>query len=346
MKLYGYRGNLHRRFSREKLSHSSLYRNVLGFVLLGYDSLIDESSCGFDLCREIRNSELSILESRNGFAELLSFSGVIDGFGKRALRDSESLRGNTDSSAVKRLERKLDAFADLTENVLLGDETVFEDKFARGGASYTHLLLFLSEGESREALLYEKRRAFDALGIPARNGDNHIKIRNARVRDEYLASVEDITVSALRKSSRSRLVVRVGTGVGFGKTERAQPFSARKLRKIFLLLLFRAVFDYRRAAKTRMRGKDNARRSAGFTEFFDSLNVHLVVAAESAVFLGNDYSEKPSLSHLLYVIVREMLGFVHFRGVGFDFVFGEIPYHFGKQFVFIAFFHTFSLLPR
>ncbi len=75
--------------------------------------------------------ELGVLELAQAATKLDTLLGVLDSLVDGALGKTESLRGDTDTAAVEGLHGDLEALAFLTEQVLLGDDAVLEDRGRR-----------------------------------------------------------------------------------------------------------------------------------------------------------------------------------------------------------------------
>ncbi len=68
---------------------------------------------------------------------------------------------------------------------------------------------------------------------------DHKHIRKRRIRYPHLRAAEDVTALRFRRTCFH--ATRVGTSIGFGQPETANPFAASELGQILHSLLFRAI---------------------------------------------------------------------------------------------------------
>ena len=233
-------GHFHCGFSGEQFRHGCIGGE--GNVLIFLERCgTNQQAGGLNLGFEVGHLELRVLELGNGATELLAFLGVFDGGIHSALGDAEGLCGNTDTAAVEGHHRNLEALAEFAKEVFLRNFAVLENQLASRGAADTHLLFFLANAETFEALFNDEGgnalRAFRLVG----HGHYDINVSVAGIGDEDFGTVENPFVASVNRSGL--LHGGVGTGIGFGKTESADPFAGGELRQILLLLFFRTMFQ-------------------------------------------------------------------------------------------------------
>ena len=255
--------------------------------------------------------ELGVLELAQAAAKLDALLGVLDSLVDGALGKAESLGGDTDTAAVEGLHSDLEAFAFLAEQVLLGNDAVFEDEVAGRAASDTHLLLVLTGGEAGEVLLNDEGGdAVVALALVG-HGEHDESGGNVTVGDEALAAVEDV-VAVLVLDSGGLLAGGVGTGAGLGQTERADLAAGQKVRQILHLLLLGAVLENGSAAEGGMGGNDNSGGAANLSELLHAHGITENIAAGAAVLLREVNTHHAELGHLFDGLHGEALFLIEF----------------------------------
>ena len=113
---------------------------VVLVVVLGNSCLPGQKTGCVDVCLILSHTELGVLESGDGLAELLSLFAVLDGFVKSALSDTNRLCSDTDTAAVESLHGNLEALAYAAEDVVFVDADVVVINLSVGSAADTHTL--------------------------------------------------------------------------------------------------------------------------------------------------------------------------------------------------------------
>ena len=329
MELDGLGGHLHSGLGGEELGHSGI-GGVGDAVVFLVVCRAAEQTGGLHLGLEVGHLELRVLELADALAELFALLGVLDGLVHSTLGDAEGLAGDTDTATVEGLHGEAEALAQLTQLAVFRDAAVLEDKLGGGAAADTHLLLLLADAEARVGLLDDE--GADALGAEALvgHGDDDEHVGVAAVGDENLAAVEHPVVTVL--DGDGLLAGGVGTGVGLGEAEGADPLAAGELGQVFHLLLLGAGLKDGGAAEGGVGREDDARGGADAAELLDGHAVHDVGAAGAAVLGGDGDAHEAYLGHLLDGLHGETLLLVDFGGEGLDFLLCKLANHLQEEF--------------
>ena len=244
-------------------------------ILLLHGSRVHEVLGSLGAGVHVGQLELGVLELAQAAAKLDALLGVLDSLVDGALGKAESLGGDTDTAAVEGLHSDLEAFAFLAEQVLLGNDAVFEDEVAGRAASDTHLLLVLTGGEAGEVLLNDEGGdAVVALALVG-HGEHDESGGNVTVGDEALA-------------------------------------AGQKVRQILHLLLLGAVLENGSAAEGGMGGNDNSGGAANLSELLHAHGITENIAAGAAVLLREVNTHHAELGHLFDGLHGEALFLIEF----------------------------------
>ncbi len=207
---------------------------------------------------------------------------------------------------------------------------LLEDKLGGGAAADTHLLLLLADAEARVGLLDDE--GADALGAEALvgHGDDDEHVGVGAVGDENLAAVEHPVVTVL--DGDGLLAGGVGTGVGLGETEGANPLAAGEFGQVFHLLLLGAGLEDGGAAEAGMGGEDDARGGADAAQLLDGHAVHDVGTAGTAILGGDGNTHQADFGHLLDGLHGETLLLVDFGGEGLHLFLCKLANHLQEEF--------------
>ena len=329
MELDGLGGHLHSGLGAEELGHSGVGAVGDAVVFLVVCRAAEQTG-GLHFGLEVGHLELRVLELGDAAAELLALLGVLDGLVHSTLGDAEGLAGDTDTAAVEGLHGEAEAFAQLTQLTVFRDAAILEDKLGGGAAADTHLLLLLADAEAGVGLLDDE--GADALGAEALvgHGDDDEHVGVAAVGDENLAAVEHPLVAV--EDSGGLLTGGVGTGVGLGEAEGADPLAAGELGQVLHLLLLGAGLKDGGGAEAGVGGEDDARGGADAAELLDGHAVHDVGAAGTAVLRGDGDAHQADLGHLLNGLHGETLLLVDFGGEGLDLLLCKLANHLQEEF--------------
>ena len=280
-------------------------------ILLLHSGSVNEVLGSLSAGVHVGQLELGILELAQAATKLDTLLGVLDSLVDGAFGKTESLGGDTDTAAVEGLHGDLEAFAFLTEQVLLGDDAVFEDEVAGRAAADTHLLLVLTGGEAGEVLLNDEGGDTVVALALVGHGEHDESGGNVTVGDEALAAVEDV-VAVLVLDSGGLLAGGVGTGAGLGQTERADLAAGQKVRQILHLLFLGAVLENGSAAEGGVGGNDNSGGAANLSELLHAHGITENIAAGAAVLLREVNTHHAELGHLFDGLHGEALFLIEF----------------------------------
>ena len=152
----------------------------------------------------------------------------------------------------------------------------------------------------------------------------------AAVGDENLAAVEHPLVAV--KDSGGLLAGGVGTGIGLGEAEGADPLAAGELGQVFHFLLLGAGLKDGGGAEAGVGGEDDAGGGADAAELLNGHAVHDVGAAGTAVLRGDGDAHQADLGHLLNGLHGETLLLVDFGGEGLDLLLCKLANHLQEEF--------------
>ena len=128
MELHALCGNIHCGFRAAELCHCSIHGEGLAAVLC-HCSPVKQELGGLYFALHVGNHPLETLECGKRFSELDSFLHVLDGFVERTLSNAESLCCNAYTPAVKGGHCNFEALVKVAEQILFGNNAVFENKF-------------------------------------------------------------------------------------------------------------------------------------------------------------------------------------------------------------------------
>src|SRR5207244_7822493 len=120
---------------------------------------------------------------------------ILDRIVGRALRQAEALRSNAGPRAVEDPHRDLEALAFFPEKVRHRDTGVVEYQLTRRRALDPHLGLETRDRESRRVRLDDERGDSRVPCIWIRLGKHRVQLRDARIRDEPLRSIEAVLLA-------------------------------------------------------------------------------------------------------------------------------------------------------
>src|SRR5699024_756556 len=283
-------------------------------VLLLQGGGVDQVLGGVHTGLHLGQLELGVLELGDAAAKLLALLDVGHGLVDGAFRNAQGLGGDADAAAVQGRHGQLEAAALDAQQAVLGDQAVFHDQLAGGGAADAHLLLGLADLEAGVGALDDE--GGDLLGLAAAlvhhgagdgNDDEHVG--KACVGDKDLGAVQQPAVLTLH--GVGLLALGVGAGAGLGQAESAQPLAAAQLGQVLGLLLGGAVLVNGRSAQRGVGRQDHA---GGATDLAHLLNGHDVaqhVASGAAHAGGEINAHHPQLAHLLDGLFGEVFFGVH-----------------------------------
>ena len=150
------------------------------------------------------------------------------------------------------------------------------------------------------------------------------------VGNENLAAVEHPFLTV--EHSRRLLTGSVGTGIGLGKAESADPLARSQLGQILHLLLLGACLQYRRSAQRRMSRQNDARSGAHAAQLLNGHTVHNVRTAGTAVLGRNRNTHQADFGHFLYRLHRETLLLVDLCGEGLHLLLCKFANHLQEEF--------------
>ena len=130
MQLQRFRSYPHGCIRSEHLGHGR-FLCILAMIRLEFRCLIDQVTRSLNTCSHIRNLKAYALVCRNRLSELDTFTCVIDGCFKSALRNTQRLGSNTNTAAIQRCHSNLKAFAFFAQQVFLRNDDVLEFQFRR-----------------------------------------------------------------------------------------------------------------------------------------------------------------------------------------------------------------------
>src|SRR5262245_48157962 len=232
--------DFHRHVRAVELRHrGDLRQLVVRRVLVDHlPDLVEEPASRLALRLHVGEHAGDQLVLGDRLAHRLAALRVLERIVGRALREPEALRRDPGPRAVEDPPRDLEALALLAQQVVRRDAHVVEEDLAGRRALDAHLRLDAPDlepgrvgfddegGDSRVA----------GLGIGLREDD--VQARDAGVRDEALAAVQDVRVAV-----EPRLAAhggRVGARAGLGQRVGREPLPAREVRQEALLLLIGA----------------------------------------------------------------------------------------------------------
>src|SRR5882724_1845395 len=112
-----------------------------------------QAAGGFDFGLHVGEHPLNGLKFADGFAEGFALLGVFHGLFERALRQSHSLRGDTDAPAIERAESNLQALTFGTEPIFCRHFAIVQNNFDGRRTALAHLVFMTAYFESRESRL-------------------------------------------------------------------------------------------------------------------------------------------------------------------------------------------------
>ena len=310
-------------------------------VLLLHGSGVDQELSSLHPGVHLGQLELGVLELGDTLTELDTLLGVLDGLLHGALAQTQSLRGDTDTTAVQRLHGDLEALALLAQHTILGDDAVLEDQVAGGAAADTHLLLVLTLSEAGVGLFHHEggnllHGTATLIGGLTGDGDDDEGISHVAVGDEALGAVEDVVLAGLVQYSGGLLALSVGTGAGLGQAERTDLLAGQQVRQILLLLSLGAVLENGSAAQRGMSGNDNGSGAADLGQLLHAHGIGEDVAAGAAILLGEVNAHHAQLRHLLDGLHGETLFLVDLGGQGLHFVLCKFAVHLANEQLFLS----------
>ena len=155
--------------------------------------------------------------------------------------------------------------------------------------------------------LDEERRDARVAGVRIGLREDGVEVRDAGVRDEALAAVEDVLVAVADRGRPHR--GGVGAGAGFGQRVRGQPLAGRELRQVALLLLLRArELEPERAEL--LHGEQQAARRADLRDLLDRDEREQRAGAGAAPLLVVEEAEELVLAEELDDVPRELVRLV------------------------------------
>ena len=104
----------------------------------------------------------------------------------------------------------------------------------------------------------------------------------------------------------------IGTCIGLGQTEGANPLTRSEFGQILHLLLLGAVFHDGSDAQRGVSREDNTRGGTHAGEFLNSHDIHLHGTAGTAILLGDRNTHHAEFAHLLDSLDGETLLLIHF----------------------------------
>ena len=152
--------------------------------------------------------------------------------------------------------------------------------------------------------LDEERGDARVAGIRIGLREDGVEVRDAGVRDEALAAVEDVLVAVADRGRPHR--GRVGAGAGFGQRVGGQPLAARELRQVLLLLLLRPGELEAERAELLHREQQAARR-ADLRDLLDRDQREQRAGARAAPLLVEEEAEELVLAEELDDVPRELV---------------------------------------
>ena len=228
----------------------------------------------------------------------------------------------------------LPTLAFFADQVACGDTAVFEDQVGGGRTTDAHLLFMQTGGEAGGALFNDEQGdALQTLGLIG-NCENDIGRSGVTIGDEALGAVQDVFVTVL--DSDGLLAGSVSTCAGFSQAECTDLTAGSQIGDPLHLLLFGAESHDGAHAQRGVSSNDNGRSSALLGDFFDGDTIHQVVAAGSAVFLGDGNTHDAIASKLFNAFPRETFFFVDLYSQGFKFILCEFAEHLTSHFMFFA----------
>src|SRR5439155_9759143 len=187
---------------------------------------------------------------------------------------------------------------------------VVEDELARRRAFDPHLRLDAGDLESRRVRLDHERGDPCVPLIRIRLGEHRVQLRDTRVRDEPLRSIQDVLVTfAPGRRPHGR---RVGARAGLGERIGAEPFTRRQAREVALLLrLVPGELQTERAEL--LDGENQTARRADLRDLFDRHQGQESPGPETAVLLAEEEPEEVVLTEELDDVRGKLMALVDLR---------------------------------
>ena len=123
----------------------------------------------------------------------------------------------------------------------------------------------------------------------------------------------------------------VGTSIGLGQTEGADPLARGELGQVLHLLLLGAMLHDGSDAQRGVGREDNARGGTHAGEFLNSHDIHLHGTAGTTVLLGHGDTHHAELTHLLDCLDGETLLLINLGGKGLYLVLCKRANHLQEQ---------------
>jgi hypothetical protein len=159
-------------FAGVELGHGGFHRDLLPGVF-DASRAHRQQPCGVELRGHVRELELDRLELADGLAELPALLRVLRRGIESATGHAQRERGDGDAAAVEYAHRVLEAFAQLADQILFGNQAVLEDQLRRVAGAQAELVLFLAGAEAGFPSRRETPRCRRACLLFVGNREHH-----------------------------------------------------------------------------------------------------------------------------------------------------------------------------
>src|SRR5215207_3312038 len=293
---------------------------LAGVLLEG--GLVGEQARGLDLGRHVGELGLDRLVLGDRLAEGDPLLGVAQSLVQSPLGEAEAHGGDTDATAVERLQELAEALAPSSQQPLLLHTTIAERQRPGVGRVPAHLAIGLADLVTRRPVRHHDVRD---LVIPGAGSDrDQTRDVSPGIGDELLGPVDDpLAILELRPSPR---VPGVAPRLGLSQPKRCQLLAARQSRQPLLLLLLGAERDDRPGPQRRVRRHRYPDAGIHACELLDRERVGQVAGTPATVFMRMGNAHQPEFPELLHDFVREALGAVELLGDRLYLALSEIPH--------------------
>ena len=212
--------------------------------------------------------------------------------------------GDADPARLEVRERDPVALAFATEQARRGDTAVLEQDLCGVGGALAELVLDARDDVARRLRVDDEAR--DALlargAVRDREHDRDVRVLPRR--DELLDAVQHVVVAGALGARDDR--AGVGTDLGLGQAEAAQPFATRERRQVVLLLHVGAECRDRSADDRVLHADDRRGRAVARRDLLQHDGERDVVEAGAAPALGRHHAHRAQLAQRAELIARKV----------------------------------------
>ncbi len=243
---------------------------------------------------------------------------------RQPLRHAERERGDRDAPVVEDAQERLEAFAANPEQMIFGNATPVEHELVRVGSVPTHLPVGRLHDEARRAA---STTMFEiSFGAVRAVIVTHFVIAVPElVMKVFWPSITHSPVGVVERGLRLGRA-RIGTGLGFGETERTEHLARDHRDEILLLLRLGAAVEERGRAEAHAGLERDRHRRVDARDLLDRDAVRQVVGAAAAVLLGKREAEQAERAHGAHGVDGKRVIAVPVGGVRRDLRLGEVAH--------------------